>query len=519
MVEANPDQASSSLLDQVCAKRGIDPAGLTATIGSMPDEALLANIETVAERIRRAMFANEPAVIFGHDDPDGITSTYVLYQFFNACGYQKHNYFIPNRNLESHGIQDSLVEFVRAGGHTLVITVDNGISSNQGVEKLNRLGCEVIITDHHLIQPETLPQAYAIVNPQLPGCKYPFKPLAGVGVALVLARYLGRLLEHQVPLSSYFWTAVGSIADKMPMTGLNRIIIRHVIEHWDELNDPSVDFLLRNHKRIETDTDIFNFMHYTSRLIANGRENNGQHTAMRFLLQMGDAKAELFQAIEAQQKKWEGELTRIFTFLDRVTAGFYSNAFIFFDDEGVIPYHLLGTGATYVLGKLGIPAILLKQHNGAIVCEGRCGDGFNMVEAFAACRENLKQFGGHVKAAGFTLEPDRYDAFLECYNKYLSENLNVGPTPDEDRPDACLSLDQFDNANWRGLELLLPYGQQHPEPGILVKGVRLDELQRLFLLEHGSNIPPSGQSVDLVLNWKGPKLVKIISFSPAEGTA
>ena len=519
MVGAHPDSDPNSLLRQICRKRGIDQDGLSVGLETLPDEALLANINSVAQRISRAMFANEPTVIFGHDDPDGITSTYVMYQFFNSCGYQRHNYFIPNRNLEPHGIQEGFVRFVREGGYKLVITVDNGISSYGGVEKLNALGCEVVITDHHLVQPETLPNAYAILNPQLPGCQYPFKPLAGVGVALMLARWLGRSLEHQVPLSSYFWTAVGSIADKVPMTGVNRTIVRHVINHWDDMNDPSVDFLMRNHKRIENDMDVFNFMQYTSRLIANGRESGGQHTAMRFLLQMGDAKAELFQAMEAKQKKWEGELNRVFNILDSVTAGFSSTAFIYFDDEGVIPYPLLGTGATYVLGKLGIPAILLKQHNGDIVCEGRCGEGFNMVEAFASCKEHLKQFGGHAKAAGFTLEPHNYDAFLECYNHYLAGNLSHNTEPIQEEPDACLTLDQFTSDNWRGLELLLPFGQQHPEPRILVENVRLEELQKLFMLEHGSVSLPLGQAGNTLLHWRSPKQVRVLSFEPADSTA
>lgn len=514
MVETLSEPGQHSLLDQICHKRGMEIDGLKAGLDTLPDEVLLANIDAVAERISRAMFNNEPTVIFGHDDPDGVTSAYILYQFFNACGYQKHNYFIPNRNLAPHGIQDSFVEFVREGGYKLVITVDNGISSYQGVEKLNQLGCDTVITDHHLIQPETLPNAYAILNPQLPKCQYPFKALAGVGVTLMLLRYLGRILDHQVPLSSYFWTAVGSIADKVPMTGLNRVIVRHVIEHWHQLDDPSVEFLLRNHKRVESDSGVFSFLQYTSRLIANGREDNGQHTAMRFLLQMGDAKAELFQAMEALQKKWEGELNRVFTFLDSVTTGFTCNAFIYFDDEGVIPYPLLGTGATYVLGKLGIPTILLKQHNGHIVCEGRCGEGFNMVEAFSSCKEHLKQFGGHVKAAGFTLMPERYDAFLECYNQYLTENLSTDPPRIDVDPDACLSLDQFNLDNWRGLELLLPFGQQNPEPLILVKDADHNQLQKAFSFEHGSISLPAGQTGDVLLNWKAPRTVKILAFYP-----
>ncbi|MCB5224132.1 MAG: DHH family phosphoesterase [Candidatus Cloacimonadaceae bacterium] len=515
MVEDQYDIDPKSLLGQICAKRKIDPGSLWDTLEVMPDEALLANIENAADRISRAMRENESSVIFGHDDPDGITSTYILYQFFNSCGYQKHNYYIPNRNLEPHGIQDGFINYVKEGGHSLAITVDNGITSPEGIQKLSELGCDTVITDHHLIRPEVLPKAYAIVNPQLPQCEYPYKSLAGVGVTLLLIRYLAKILDHSVPLSSYFWTAVGSIADKVPMTGLNRVLVRHVISNWDELEDPSVEFLLRNHPRVETDTEIFNFIQYTARLIANGREAGGQHTAMRFLLQMGDAKAELFQSMESQQKKWESELGRIFNHLDSIASGFNSQAFIYFDDEEFIPYHLLGTGATYILGKLGVPTILLRHHNGMIVCEGRCGEGFNMVEAFGACKEHLKQFGGHVKAAGFIMEPENYDAFLECYNAWLSENLKPVETH-EDEPDVCLPLERFNAVNWSGLELLLPFGQQHPEPRILVKNVRLAEIQKLFTFDHGSRGLPPDKTVDIQLYWKAPRLVKILSVFPSE---
>ncbi|MDD3236251.1 MAG: DHH family phosphoesterase, partial [Candidatus Cloacimonetes bacterium] len=125
------------LLSSLIAARGLTEEVLEATIDDLPDEALFANIDEVAERIRSAMFRNEPMVIFGHDDPDGITSTYILYKFLESCGYQKHNYYIPNRNLEPHGIQAGFIQFVKDGGYKLVITVDNGISAKEGVEKLN----------------------------------------------------------------------------------------------------------------------------------------------------------------------------------------------------------------------------------------------------------------------------------------------------------------------------------------------------------------------------------------------
>ncbi|MDZ4182685.1 MAG: DHH family phosphoesterase, partial [Candidatus Cloacimonadaceae bacterium] len=354
----NPDQDFAA---QILANRELLDDLSETDLSQLPDEALLANIEDVADRIRKAMYRNEPLIIFGHDDPDGITSTFILYQFFNSCGYQKHNYYIPNRNLDPHGIQDSFVRFVEEGGYKLVVTVDNGISSFDGVRKLNDLGCDTVITDHHLIQPETLPPAYAILNPQLPDCAYPFKSLAGVGVVLMLIRYLGKQLDHPIPPASYFWTAIGSIADKVTMTGLNRLIVRHVLKNWDSISDSSIEFLQRNYNRLSTHTDIFNFMQNTARLIANGREDHGQHTALRFMLQVGDEKARLFQKLEQQKKTWESELNRVFAFLDTILSGFGGNAFIYYDDDDVVPYNLLGTASSYIVNKLGIPTIMLKH--------------------------------------------------------------------------------------------------------------------------------------------------------------
>lgn len=508
-----PQSPTASFIDQLINSRPqldlSDDPGLEA----LPDESLFANIDAVADRIRQAMYNNEPLVIFGHDDPDGITSTYILYQFFNSCGYQRHNYYIPNRNTESHGVQDSFVEYVRREGYKLVITVDNGIASYGGVEKLNALGCDTLIVDHHLIQPEQLPRAYAVLNPQLPQCAYPFKALAGVGVVLMLIRYLGRLLDHGIPTSAYFWTAVGSIADKVPMIGLNRLLVRHVMKHWQDVNDPSIEFLLRNFNRVSSDMDVFNFIVNTSRLIANGREDGGQHMGMRFLLQMGDEKASLFQTLEDQKKKWEGELNRVFSFLDTITAGFEGNAFIYYDDEDVIPYNLLGTASTYVVSNFGIPTIMLKHHNGNMVCEGRCGDGFNMVEAFTRCKDHLLQFGGHTKAAGFTMDPASYDAFLECYNDYLVQNQQRGESQPLMQIDALAEPYDLNQQNWELIQKLLPYGMQNPEPLFIMRETSLLSLQHQFQLEYNSVNIPSSKELDIIFHWKSPASIRVIDHS------
>ncbi|HPV14490.1 MAG TPA: DHH family phosphoesterase [Candidatus Cloacimonadota bacterium] len=507
-----PDDELAGFVTQLKKSRPEVDLGLDLTLEDLPDEGLFANIEVLADRIQKAMYTNEPLVIFGHDDPDGLTGTYILHQFFNSIGYQKHEFYIPNRNLWQHGIQDDFVEHVRENGFTLAIVVDNGISSREGVERLKRLGCDTLIVDHHLIQQEQLPEAFAIMNPRLPGCRYPFKDLAGVGVVLMLIRHLGKILEHEVDESAYFWTAVGSIADKVPMVGLNRLILRHVIDNWPQMRDASIDFLLRNFKRLSDEMDVFDFITNTSRLIANGREEGGQHMAMRFLLQMGDEKAKLFQALELKKRQWESELNRIFGYMDTILADFEARAFIYFDDEDMIPYNFLGTASTYVVSSLNIPAIMIKYHNGKMVCEGRCPEGMNMVDAFAHCKEHLIQYGGHAKAAGFTMHPDKYDDFLSCYNDYLDHNLQESEPPPRFEVDAVISLEDMHFANWQILQKLLPYGIKNPEPLLLARGVDTNTLMSRFTIEFNNISLPRGEKIDIVFYWKNRQSVRVMDF-------
>ena len=507
--QPSADCPSQDLLCKLLVSRHIPSEYLEPSLDQLPDEALFANIDKVEQRIRTAMFRNESMVIFGHDDPDGITSTYILYNFLNSCGYQKHHYYIPNRNLEKHGIQDSFVQFVKEGGYKLVVTVDNGISAQEGVQRLNALGCDVIITDHHLVQPETLPPAFTILNPQLADCQYPFKSLAGVGVVLMLIRYLSRIWEHPIDPASYFWAAIGSIADKVPMIGLNRIIVRHVLENFSEVQDVTVEFLLRNYNRVGCIGDIYNFLQYTSHLIANGREPGGQHEALRFILQLSEAKAKLFQDLEKHKNSWEGELNKVFSFLDTLSGDFVGNSFVYFDDDDVIPYSLLGTAATYIVNKLRIPTIMLKAHNGDTVCEGRCAEGFNMVDAFSFCKQHLKQFGGHPKAAGFSMLPANYDAFLDSYNSFLLDHIE-GANPSPITWDAEASLDDLNYENWRNLELLLPWGQMNPEPTLLIHNVTRAKLLQAISLDNSSvNLPHQG-SCDVVVLWKSLNMVRVL---------
>ncbi len=295
------------------------------------------------------------------------------------------------------------------------------------------------------------------------------------------------------------------------MIGLNRILVRYVLEHFDEVQDETVTFLLRNYNRINTMSDIFNFLQYTSHLIANGREANGQHTAMRFILQLSEAKAKLFEDLECQKNIWESEINRIFKIMDTLVTDFVGNWFVYYDDEDVIPYTLLGTAATYVVGKLHIPAIILKNHNGATVCEGRCGEDFNIMDAFTHCNMHLKQFGGHPRAAGFTMNPEHYDAFLECFNSFLEKNYH--PSKREIISyDAEVKPKDLNRDNWKKLEILLPWGQLNTEPAFLIRNTSRAEITRYVSLDNSGMDLPGKDRGDVLVLWKAPNLVKVLSW-------
>ncbi len=509
-----PPVTNKSVKEQILNTRNLNESDLFKLLKDLPDENLLLNIETIAERIRNALYNNEPLIIFGHDDPDGITSTFILYKFLESCGYQKHHYFIPNRNLEHHGIQNSFIEYVKKGHYPLVITVDNGICASEGVAALNKIGCDVIVTDHHLIQPDKLPNAYGILNPHQSGDDYPFKMLAGVGLVLMLIRYLSRLLEHPVEPSLYFWAAVGSIADKVPMTDLNRIIVRYVLDNWDDVRDDSINFLIRNYNRITTISDKMSFLQYCCRIIANGREIDGQHLALRFLLQRSDEKVRLFQYLEEEKNNWEIMLNNVFKLVDTLMEDFDGDAFIYFDDEDLIPLTLLGTAATYVVNNLNIPSIFLKKKSDFIVCEGRCGRSFNMVEAFNFCKDTLLQYGGHAKAAGFTMNPKRYNNFVELFNQYLlSQTLFIKQVHNL-QIDAVIQAHQLNNKLWLELEILLPYGQENSEPVFLIQGVQFKCIAEKFTVDSCSIEVPNNVVSDIVFQLKSQNMVKIIDYKP-----
>jgi single-stranded-DNA-specific exonuclease len=507
-----PDSSDLPIFEQILAQKDFTIHDLRAGIDQLPDEALLSDIEKAAQRIINGLYRKEKIVIFGHDDADGLTSTYILYDFLDKCGFQNHHFYIPNRLTESHGIQESFLDFVTKGKYTLVITVDNGIVAFEGIEKLVSMGCDVIVTDHHLTYGTQLPNAYAVVNPKRADDKYPYKMPAGVGLTLLLIRYMARLMKIEVPLRYYLWTAIGSLADKVPLDGINHILVRHALDNFYHMQDDSFDFLLKLTSDLYSYNDKINFLGNVIKLFSNGRKDGGQHMIMDFLLATGGEKYDCFTALDAIRAEHESHIKGIQSFVASLIEGHDGTGFIYYDETDKIPYTLIGMAASQVTNTLHVPTIFLKRRQDVIVCEGRCAEGFNMVEAFKYCEDLLIQYGGHARAAGFTIIPENINTFIERFKKYLEMNETQIQNSQFIQVSCVITLDDLTDTLWDQMELLQPFGMGNTDPIFMLKNISIPRDMICYIIDYEVKAITDDKHYDILFQWKTHHVLRVIDY-------
>lgn len=465
------DQINGSILEQIKHNRKISESFISSSLRDLPDISLLKDLKLASNRIIDAILQKEKIMIFGHDDVDGITSTYILFDFLEKIGSQNHFYYIPNRLLESHGMKENFVKRMLDEDFDLLITVDGGISEFEQISVLSSAGIDVIITDHHLVQ-DKIPPAYAVVNPKQPDCEYPFKMLAGVTVTYFLIKQIAAKLESEINLSYLFWTVVGTIADKVPLVGVNRIITREVLENWFSYNDPSIE-VMKSYFIAPVDFEKrMSILKFIGKILSNGRLPSGKNLALSFLLASTAEKEVIIDKLIRQQRDHEYKLNNLNEFLNLQITAPQESYLIFEDADDIVEIHLMGYTASILAKKFMIPVVVLKERENVISGEGRCTDGFNLVEAFNYCREFLIQFGGHKKAAGFTIEKAQIDAFIRKFSEFVKTKIGDIEYNRMIKIDAVFSMDEMEKLeNYLQSEhfLLQPFGQGNSKPKFLVK--------------------------------------------------
>ena len=451
----------------------------------------MAGMDRAVDRIVMALEKKEKILIFGDYDADGVTSALVLGSFFQATGHFAKVY-LPHRIDEGYGLKTRHIQEVAVpDGITLIVTVDCGASSHEAVEAAAALGIDVVVTDHHR-QPDPLPRAVALVNPQRKDCTAGFESLAGVGVAFALTVCLRSRLREMG-----FWTqarpepdlrrlcdlvALGTVADICPMTADNRILTHAGLSVINQGLRPGLAALTAacslKPGRV-TATDIA--FKLSPRINVAGRLGHASlafdlltesdpdraHGICRRLNQMNSRRQELENSVMEQIRRQ----------LDKAPERLEAPALVFFQAD----WHpgVLGIVASRLARAHCRPTILLSLADGKVKGSGRSVAGINLYACLKECRRVLEGFGGHAQAAGLSLERHRLAEFENLFLDAIGRQSSPEDFVPRIRADFCLDVNSLTLDFARAVESLGPFGSQNPEPVFVASNLSVVSSKRL----------------------------------------
>lgn len=465
--------------------RKIGPEGnaekfLNPKIEELYDPYLLKGMDKAVDRIHLAISNNESIWIYGDYDVDGITSVSLLLRCFKQMEYPVQ-YYIPDRHDEGYGLNLSAVESISDKGGNVLITVDCGISSVKEAQLAKQLGLDLIITDHHECQAE-IPDAFSVINPKQPGCAYPYKMLAGVGIAYKLASAL--LGDFILPIQSELCelAAFGTIADIAPLTDENRILAKFGLEALSQTKSVGFKALIDcsdlSHKKITA--GHVGFM-LAPKINAAGRiddpklgvvllttEDSVLAGEIALMLKETNDRRQQLEKVILEEAISQVEKQENFR-KDRITIAFGEGW-----NSGVI-----GIVASRLVEKYHRPAIVFSIHDEKAKGSARSIDGFDIFEALSRFTPLYEKFGGHEQAAGLTVPMANFAEFQSSLKQYCSETLEEHLLTPAFKIDEVVQVSEVSYGFLDELAHLEPYGMGNPKPVFEIIGV---EIQKKVLL-------------------------------------
>ncbi len=455
------------------------------------DPFLMRDMNRAVERIKRAMQTKEKIIIFGDYDADGIPGAVVLSSFFDKLGYKNYEVYIPDRHEEAYGLNVEAITVFAKSGVSLIITVDCGVSNHSEITLANSLGLETIVTDHHTV-PETLPPAYAVINPKRLDDNYPYKMLAGAGVAFKLVQGLLRVVlkdtpQIPAPLNNGWekWlldlVAIATIADMVPLTGENRALVHFGLIVLRKSPRPGIVALCRvlklDQARMTADDIAFLI---GPRLNAASRMAHGSQ-AYRLLTTADPAEAmALAQQLEGNNKARRASVGAVLAAAEAMVG-----------DSNLENSVLVCGDPDWSLGVLGLVASRLAEHyqrpvflwakNGHGEIKGSCrGNGSTNVVSLMRLADRPRgqtsgenffiNFGGHVNVGGFSLAASRIGELTERL-ALARQKLSRETVEEELILDVELPLRLANTDTSLLLERLGPFGLDNPKPIFLFRSI------------------------------------------------
>jgi len=458
---------------------------LTPSFSAMLDPRLLKGMDSAVDRILKARSSGETVCVYGDYDVDGISSTALLVSFFLRVGL-KCRYFIPNRFDDGYGLNRDSLQQIIATGATVIISVDCGITSSDEADFCRGQGIDLIITDHHTPK-ETIPDAYAVINPHQPGCSYPFKLLAGVGVAFNLLIRLRSSLRLQGAFQGGTepdlreWldlVALGTIADVVPLVGQNRMYTHFGLKQLDVSVRPGVT-ALKQVAGVKGSVSCGQVgFRLAPRLNAAGRMESavpGVDLLLSTNVTECSSIADDLDAANAERQAVERAI------LDEAIAAIETAGTYPARRSIVLASHtwhqgVVGIVASRIAERYYRPTILIAlNEDGSGKGSGRSIPGFHLLDTVRACSDHLDKYGGHRHAVGVTVSGSNINDFTAAFEREAARVLSDSELIPTLEIDAELKPADITADLINELKRLEPFGAGNPEPNLLVRGVKVVE--------------------------------------------
>jgi len=466
------------LVAQLLIKRGITDSQegerfLSPLLQHLHDPFLMKDMDKAVDRVVQALKNRDKITIYGDYDVDGITACTLLMDFLCSLGAQT-SYYIPHRLKEGYGLNADALKKIAAQGTSLLITVDCGVSDREEIELAQQLGIDTIVVDHH--EPPPLPSpAYAVLDPLQPDCHFPFKGLAGVGVAFHLVIALRRRLRD-----AGFWhnntepnlhryldlVALGTIADIVPLIDVNRVFVKHGLKELEDSIRPGIVALkeVSGIGKEEISTGHVGFR-LAPRLNAGGRIASAQMGVELLLTQDSERAYRIAAELDQANRERQGIEERIYQEAKEIMGrdGLLDRHSIILSSDEWHP-GVIGIVASRIAEEFWRPTILVALDGDEGKGSARSIAGFHIYEGLQACENHLVGFGGHKYAAGLTISRDMINAFRNAFEEVVAKQMGDEDFTPTILVDAEVDLGEITPELLNYLSRFPPYGPSNPKP-------------------------------------------------------
>ncbi|MHA7629760.1 single-stranded-DNA-specific exonuclease RecJ [Corallococcus sp. M7] len=453
-------------------------AFLSDRLADLPDPFRMKGMGPAVERVLRAVRLKEKVTLYGDYDVDGVSSTSLMYLFLKELGVAPATY-IPHRLDEGYGLNLGAVERIAQDGTRLLVTLDCGITSVAEIARAKELDLDVVVVDHHTVPP-TLPPATAVLNPHQPGCEYPTKVLCAAGVAFNLCMGLRKRLRDD----GFFATrkepnlkalmdlvALATVADVVPLTGANRILVAHGLQELSQGRRPGIR-ALKEVAGLEPDASVTAGQvgfRLGPRINAAGRLHDASLGLQLLCADSVETARSLAQVLDRANAERQGIESSILTqALAQAEEHKDSRGLVLFD-EGWHP-GVIGIVASRVVERYHRPTVMVGVKDGVGKGSARSIEAFHLYDALTGCSDLLMRYGGHKHAAGLTIDAKQLPAFREAFAKIALQRLTPEDMIPRCRVDAVVNPGDLDATAVESLQKLGPFGQGNPEPVLVLRG-------------------------------------------------